>query len=248
MTRRRLILYIVTGCLVYAVALLAMLPAPWVSHVIESASHHKLLLRDAAGTVWTGSGRLYARQRSGDLIDLGPLRWSTAPSALLQGELAADVALNDAASPVHLEFSPGSVTIRDVKLELPGKLLAIVAPPLEVLGPEGEVRVRSDNLRIDGNSILGMAEIEWRQIRLARANGIELGSHVARLRGGGRKVDVELATLEGPVTLEGGGTWSQAAGLAISGTVEPHAAAVVPFLKGVCSEYRDSRCLFQIKY
>jgi len=91
MTRRRLILYIVTGCLVYAVALLAMLPAPWVSHVIESASHHKLLLRDAAGTVWTGSGRLYARQRSGDLIDLGPLRWSTAPSALLQGELAAEL-------------------------------------------------------------------------------------------------------------------------------------------------------------
>jgi hypothetical protein len=93
--------------------------------------------------------------------------------------------------------------------------------------------------------------VEWRDIRLARASGIELGSHVARLRGAGSRVDIELATLDGPLRVSGSGSWSPRGGLAVSGTAEPRpeaAAALVPFLRGVCPEFRDGRCLFNIKY
>jgi hypothetical protein len=93
--------------------------------------------------------------------------------------------------------------------------------------------------------VLGLAEVEWRSIRLARAHGLDLGSHVARLRGGGSKVDIELGTLEGPLQLRGGGTWTRGSGLVLAGSAEPRAPAVVPFLKTVCAEYRDSRCLFR---
>jgi general secretion pathway protein N len=250
MTRRRLILYVVTACLVYALALLAMLPAPWVSHAIESLSQHKLELRDPAGSGWSGSARLYARQRSGDLVDLGALRWESRPSSILAGKLAADMVL-DEGRPARVEWFPGSVTVRNVQLEFPGKLLGTLAPPLEILRPEGQVRIRAENLRIDGDAVLGVADIEWRQVRLAPAKGIELGSHIAKLRGAGSRVDIELGTLDGPLRLSGRGTWSRGAGLMVSGTAEPrpeHAASIAPFLRSMCPEYRDSRCLFELKY
>jgi hypothetical protein len=39
--------------------------------------------------------------------------------------------------------------------------------------------------------------------------------------------------------------------LVLSGTAEPRpeaAATLVPFLRGVCPEFRDQRCIFKIKY
>jgi hypothetical protein len=39
--------------------------------------------------------------------------------------------------------------------------------------------------------------------------------------------------------------------LALSGIAEPRpdaAAGLTPFLRGVCPEFRDGRCIFQIKY
>ena len=99
-------------------------------------------------------------------------------------------------------------------------------------------------------SILGQAEIEWRQVRLARAPGLDLGSHVVKLRGGGRKVDIELATLSGPLRLSGSGTWTPEAGLSLSGMAEHDAQptpALATFLAGVCASYSQNRCRFQIK-
>jgi hypothetical protein len=87
-------------------------------------------------------------------------------------------------------------------------------------------------LRLDGDSIFG--------------------SHVIRMRGSGSgsKVDIELATLEGPLRLGGRGNWTRSAGLAVSGTVE-HVAQPTPvltaFLKGMCTDYRDDRCRFEIR-
>jgi hypothetical protein len=63
------------------------------------------------------------------------------------------------------------------------------------------------------------------------ARARDLGSHVARLRGGGAKVDVELASLEGPLKLFGGGSWTRSAGLVVSGSAEARAASVAPFLR-----------------
>jgi general secretion pathway protein N len=245
------VLYVVSGVLAYLVALVALAPAAWLSRTIERASQQRLELRDAIGSAWSGSGRLYARTRAGDFLDLGSVRWRSSPASLLRGRLGADMTLNESAKPVRLELAPGGVEVKNLALEVPGKALGALAPPLEILGPGGRVRVQSDDLRVDGESVLGLATVEWRDIRLARAAGLELGSHVARLRGAGSRVDIELGTLEGPLRVSGNGSWSPRAGLVVSGTAEPRpeaAATLVPFLRGVCPEFRDGRCIFQIKY
>jgi hypothetical protein len=251
MSGRRLLLYLAWGGLVYAFALLAMLPAAWLSQTIERLSRQRLELREASGSAWAGSGRLYARAGAGALIDLGAVRWTSFPAALLRGKLGADMTLNDAPKPIRVEVGPGSVAVRDLALEVPGKVVAALAPPLQVFGPEGRLTIQSDNLRIEGETVLGLATVEWRDIRLARSSNLELGSHVARLRGAGSRVDSELGTLSGPLRVAGAGSWSPRGGLALSGTAEPRpdaAAGLAPFLRGVCPEFRDGRCVFQVKY
>ena len=245
MTRRRLVLYLAIGVAVYAGALAATLPATMITQALERATRERLALRDPQGTAWSGSGRLYARSRAGELVDLGPLRWRAQPASLLSGKLAAEVALADAPKLTRVDLSPSSLTVHGLDVQFPGTVLASLDPALETLGPEGMVRVRSDKLRIDAESVLGLAEVEWRGVRLSRAQGLEFGSHVARLRGGGSKVGIELATLSGPLELKGGGTWQRSGGFSISGSAEARSTDLASFLKTVCAEYRDSRCTFR---
>jgi general secretion pathway protein N len=237
------------GIVAYLAALAATLPATWVSRALEQVSSEKLLLRDPAGTIWNGSARVYAREHSGPPLELGELRWKTAWTGLLTGKLVADVAFGSAGKPAHVELSPFGVSVQALDVSLPARALGSFAPGLETFGPEGVLRVRTDSLRLDHESVLGLAEIEWRQVRFSRAPGLILGSHVARLRGGGSKVDIELGTLDGPLRLSGRGSWELKAGLRMAGSAEhgPQASAqLAQFLRAVCTEYRDNRCGFRV--
>lgn len=249
MTPRRIAIYLAFGLAIYAAMLIATIPASWASRAVERMSGLKLQLREPTGSLWAGSGRLYAIQRSGPLLELGVLRWRTSWSAILAAKLAIDLTLGNGPSAVQVELSPSGTTLRGLKLALPGRIVAALSPALEGLGPEGLLRLRSDDLRFDGSSILGLAELEWRQVQLARAPGLDLGSHLARLRGGGGKVDIELATIDGPLRLSGSGTWTRDAGLALSGAAEHDAqnSALAAFLTGVCTEYKDHRCRFRVR-
>ena len=248
MTRSRLLLYCAVGGLAYLVALGATFPAAWVSRSLERASADKLLVRAPEGTIWSGRARVYARERSGPPLALGELRWTTAWSGVFAGKLATDVTFGDAGRPVHLELSPFGVTLQGLDIALPARVLSAFVPGLETVGPDGVLRLRSDSLRVEDDSILGLAEVEWRQVRGSRAPGLDLGSHVARLRGGGGKVDIELGTLEGPLRLSGSGMWDAKAGLRGTGSAD-HGAQVAPelppFLQAVCPEYRNNRCGFR---
>jgi len=248
-TRGRIVLYCVVAVLAYLIALAATLPATWISRAIERASSEGLLVRSPAGTVWTGNARVYAKERSGPPLELGELRWKTRWSALFTGKLVTDVAFANAARPVHLELSPFGLSLRGLDVTLPAQVLASFAPGLETFGPGGVLRVRSDGLRVERGSILGLAEVEWRNVRFSRAPGLLLGSHVARLRGGGNKVDIELGTLEGALRLSGTGTWDPKTGLRVAGAAEHSAQAPAElsrFLQAVCSGYRNGRCAFRI--
>jgi general secretion pathway protein N len=247
-TRPRLLVYCAVGAFAYLVALAATFPAAWVSRALERASAEKLLVRAPEGTLWTGHAQIYARDRSGPPLELGELRWTTSWKGLVVAKLASDVTFRDSAQPVHVELSPASLSIHGLDLALPGSVLASFVPGLETLGPGGELRVRSENLRLDGDSILGVAEVQWRQVRMSRAPGLELGSHVARLRGGGTRIDIELGTLEGPLRLNGSGSWTRETGLKITGSGEHQAEApaeLPQFLRAVCPEYRNNRCGFR---
>lgn len=250
MSVRRVLLYVGVGILIYLAMLIATIPAPWAGQAVERLSQQRLQVREPAGTVWSGTGRLYAARRSGPPVELGALRWRTSWAGILSATLTLDIALGEATKPVTVELSPSGMNIRGVELAVPAQAIASFAPELESFGPEGWIRLRSDDLRIDDESILGLAELQWRQVRLARMPGVEFGSHLVRLRGGGSKVDIELATLDGPLRVSGRGTFTRRDGLSVSGTAEhvgPPTPVMTAFLRGMCPDYRDDRCTFHIR-
>lgn len=229
---------LVLGALVYGAVLAATAPATLTAYVIERFTKERLVLRDPIGTVWAGSGRLAARLRSGETLDLGPLAWRVRPWSSLE--------LVHAGKTAGAEISLSGITLRHLDVQLPGALVASLDPALEALGPQGTVRISSEELRIGRDSVLGLAQVEWRDVRLARVRGLALGSHVARLRGGGGTVGIELASLPGPLQLKGGGSWDrQGGGFALSGSAEAKGGELGAFLRSVCAEYRDSRCFFR---
>lgn len=233
------------GAMAFVVALAATAPASLVAYALERTTQNRVALRDPQGSAWSGSGRLYARRPEGDMVDLGPLRWRARPSSLLAGRLAAEATLGDNPQPTAVDLSPSSLTVRDLDVQFPGTVLAAIDPALATLGPDGRVRIRSESLRIDRESVLGLADVEWRDVRLARAKGVEFGSHVARLRGGGEKVGIELATLSGPLQLKATGSWARGGAVSLSGSAEASSVKLSAFLKSVCAQYRDGRCQFR---
>lgn len=249
MKDRRIALFAAIGCIAYAATLIATLPAPWVAELVARLSKHALQLRDPQGSAWKGSGQLYLRQRSGDLLNLGSIRWNFSLPGILAGRLATDLSLGNPAGTLHLQVSPASTALRGVNLQLPGAILAVLSPATNALGPQGILQIRSENLRFDADEVLGGAEIEWRPVRLAAARGLGLGSHVARLRGAGRKIDIEFGTIDGPLRLSGGGAWSKDNGLTLSGLLEhgENQPEIATFLRNICSDYRDRRCTFGVR-
>jgi len=219
------------GCVAYLAALAVLAPPSVSTHFIKEFSNRKLELRNPRGSAWAGSARLYA----GGVMDLGEISWRIG---------FADIAIEGAAR-ASVEVRPWGVAVRGLDATFPAAALALLDPALHALGPQGTVRVRSERLRIERGSVLGLAEVEWRDVRLARARGLELGSHVARLRGGGARVDIELGSLEGPMRIEGGGTWTTSGAVRMSGSVDAQDQEIGRFLRGVCAESRGGRCYFR---
>lgn len=244
MSGRRITLYVVAGVLTYCAALAAMLPAAWIAHALQTQSNGRLELRDAGGTAWSGSGRLFARSPHGALVDLGTLRWNASAWSLPTLRIRASVTHGTAAHPMLVEVSPWGLAVQRLKVDLPGAAVAAFAPSLATLGPEGSIHVRSDSLRVERGSMLGLADVEWHGLRLSGAQGVLLGSHVARLRGGGERVDIDVSTLDGPLSVRAKGAWNRATGLTLAGTAEPRTPDLVPFLRGFCAGYRNSVCEF----
>lgn len=245
---RRTAFGIALACLAYVVTLIATLPASWLSVAVGALSRQSLQLRDLRGNAWTGNGELVLHLRSGDLLDLGRLSWSASPPNLFAGKFVTDVILGKSTGTARVELSPASVTLREVNLAFPGDVLAQIAPAINALGPQGTLVLRSENLRLSTDEVLGLADIEWRPARLSAARGLDLGSHVARLRAGGRKIDFELASIEGPLRLSGSGAWTLQNGLVASATLDhgDNQPAIATFLQNVCADYRGRRCSFGV--
>jgi hypothetical protein len=58
-------------------------------------------------------------------------------------------------------------------------------------------------------------------------------------------VDIELASLAGPLELEGSGSWAAGGAFKISGNAQAGNAELAGFLRGVCAEQRGERCFFR---
>jgi len=246
---RRTTAYAVFGVLAYLATMFATVPAPWASQVVAHISNRTLELRAPSDSLWSGSGHLFLVGRSSGLHELGRLSWETSFIQLWKGQLSVELTLADQPATIDVLVSPTSVLIRGLHIKLPASIAADALPMLRGLRPDGAIVLHSENLRLEKDSIVGQASLEWRNARFEKISTASLGSFRANLRGTGAVVHIRLEEVQGPLRLVGLGAWGFASDLALSGAIEHDPDVpdeVTELLAALCGAYSNNRCSFRI--
>jgi len=191
----------------FAAALIVLAPATLIDARLERASDGRLRLASAEGTVWSGSGWIEIRDADGRAGVAKRLAWRVLPESLLRARLVAEVELDQAAKPFPVTLSLSRIEIADAGIHLPAAALGLGMPRLAPFRLTGEVLVKIPHLSVERGRMDGDATLQWRAAGSALTPISPLGDYEVRFKAVGPAVHAALRTLEGPLQLEGKGTW-----------------------------------------
>lgn len=221
------------GIAAYVVFLAATIPA---SVVVQKLRRPGVLdLAGVRGTVWRGSAQATIGA-PGAALELRSLRWRWLPTRLAGGRIAFDVAAEAPGLEGRLELAQGlgDVRMRDVHLQAPVASLAAIAPILGVWHPEGTLSLSAPSIDWSGQGMRGDARIEWRDAALALSAVRPLGSYRIDAHGEGGPTTLAVATLDGPLRIEGRATLAASGAWSFTGEARgagPLAGALAPLLE-----------------
>jgi general secretion pathway protein N len=197
-----------SGLGVYVVALAVLAPATLIDSRLALASEGRLRLAGAEGTLWSGAGWIEVRDAQGRAGVARRLAWRVLPWSLLRGRLVAEVELDQAAKPFPVTLSLSRVEIANAGINLPAAALGLGVPKLAPFRLTGEVRVDISRLSIERGRADGDATLQWRAAGSALTPLSPLGDYEVRFKAAGPAMHAVLSTLEGPLQLDGKGSWS----------------------------------------
>jgi general secretion pathway protein N len=198
---------IALGLAAYALGLVATAPATLIDARLAQASAGGLRLAEARGTLWSGTGQIEIRDANRNSGIAKSVAWHIRPAYLLLGTLRYDVALDHAQHfPVAISLSRIEVT--DADINLPAAALGLGAPKLAPLGLTGDMLLHIARLAFGRGSVQGNATLRWRDAGSAFTRISPLGDYELRLEGDGTAVRATLRTLQGPLQLDGQGSWA----------------------------------------
>ena len=195
----------------FAAALIAFAPATLVDARLERASGGRLRLAEAQGSLWSGAGWIEIRDAHGRAGVAKRLAWRVLPGSLLRARLVAEVELDQAARPFPVTISLSRIEIADAGISVPAAVLGLGMPRIAPLRLTGDVLVDIPRLSVGRGRMDGDATLKWRAAGSALAPIAPLGDYEVRFKAVGPAVHAALRTLEGPLQLDGKGTWSNGA-------------------------------------
>jgi general secretion pathway protein N len=198
------------GLGVYAAALLALAPATLIDARLQRASDGRIRLAAAQGSLWSGTGWLELHDAHGASGIAKHVAWRVLPSSLPRGQFLAEVEL-DQAKPFPVAISLTRIEIADALIDLPAAALGLGVPKLAALRLTGDVRVYFPHLSLTRGRMEGDATLQWLGAGSALTPISPLGAYEVRFKAVGPALHAALRTLEGPLQLEGKGTWSDGA-------------------------------------
>lgn len=210
---------VLTALLVVAV----FAPAAWIDYGLDRASLGRVRLADASGTVWRGEGRLVLAdqlpgERGGEpVVDgfafPGRVSWRLSVLPLMLGLVDASVRIDPMPEPVRISGHPAEVHVAAGSLDLPSVELSRLGSPWNTIRPSAALSLRWDALTIRNGVLDGRASVELRDAASAMTPVRPLGTYRIDVEGSGRDVSLRLATLTGPLRLQGSGQWDRRAGV-----------------------------------
>lgn len=233
----------------YALGLVATAPASLVDHEIEQASEGRLRLAEARGTLWSGSGQFEMRDRMQRSGVARSIDWRILPVYVLLGQLRCEVGLDLAPKRFPVTISTAGLEVADADLNLPAAALGLAVPKLAPLGLTGDVLVHIARLVFRGNAVRGAATLQWRGAGSAYTPISPLGDYELRFDGEGATVRASLRTLQGPLQLEGQGSWASGRNPTFLGTarVPPeHLQQLGPLMRMIAFDRGEGRFTLQL--
>ena len=204
MKRRYLI---AIGVLVYVGAVIATTSATLIDGILARASDGRLRLTEARGTLWSGAGQIEVRDAGGRTGIAKNLAWRLLPESLVRGRLICEVELDQSRRRFPVTISMSRIEIANAEINLPAAVLGLGVPKLAPLGLTGDVQLRVTSMSIESKEMQGNATLQWRDAGSVLTTVSPLGDYELRLDGEGATVHAYLRTIQGPLRLEGKGTW-----------------------------------------
>jgi general secretion pathway protein N len=220
------------------------IPASYLAARIEQASGGHVILAETHGTIWHGSarpvfvsgGRTEALRSTAlpapvvwDWEDAGAWPWHAAVHVQGPGVINKPFVVSVRSSGVDVQ--PGA-------LELPAELLEGLGSPLNTLKLGGRLSLAWDTLAThvqpgQDMAIEGVMTIDWTQARSALSPVEPLGAYRFSIKAAGAQAALDVATLSGPLLLQGQGQWRAQGGAQFTGeaSAEPgHQTELLPML------------------
>lgn len=208
--------WLAVGLAACGVTLLILAPAGWVTPYLAQASGHRVELIDPSGSLWHGEATLMLSAgpdigtRGADTpaptLLPGRIVWHTAFWPLWQGRLHTEITQTAAMQdPVELDLDRHQATLTGGSLNVPATLLAGLGSPFNTLDLKGDMRLDWTPCRVFGGQAYGQLNLTLTDLGSRVSRVSPLGSYRLNLALGGRDASLTLATLRGPLLLEGHG-------------------------------------------
>lgn len=196
------------GLAAYACGLIACFPATWMDHKLGDATNGTVRIADAQGTLWSGSGSLEIRDQGRRIGPAQGLSWRLQPGDFLRGRLAFSVKLESAVQPMTLSAGWSGGELGQAAIQLPAAIIGLAVPRLSTLDLGGELLLKTERLKIGSDWFEGDASVVWQHARSGLTSVSPLGSYAMDIKGNGMLTSATLRTLQGPLQLDGQGSWA----------------------------------------
>ena len=176
-------------------------PAAWLGDWLEG--HTRVRLVDARGSVWHGSA--FIGFSNGREITLVPGRIEWQVDGIRPGGIGARLTHAWLSSPLQVSLAREGVAFAKGSARLPAGVLASAGAPFNTLKPGGTLEASWTDTVLRGAALTGEVQIDWRDASSALSTVAPIGSYRLRVTGRGDGSALELATLSGPLQLQGRG-------------------------------------------
>jgi len=234
----------------YLIGLAVTAPATLVDAGLQRASDGKLRLAEAQGTLWSGAGQIEIRNAGGLGGVAKSLSWRFLPASLLRGHLVCEIALDRATRYLPVTLSISGIAFANADIALPVTALGLAVPRLAPLALTGEVLLHVEQLSAGRGGVSGAATLQWRAAGSALTSLAPLGDYELRLTSDGIATHAALGTLQGPLQLDGKGSWvngAQPAFLASARIPRQHQPNLAPLLRLIAVERGEGNFELQLK-
>ena len=217
--------YLLISFLTLILGLAKFAPATIVAQYVASKTANTILLTNAQGTIWDGNAELAINpdqaqiQEVNQPLVIGQIEWNIKGSSLFLGELKIEFNWNKVESGL-LTLSRSNMFLDKLSFDLPANTITTLVPSLSIAQLGGQLHISSPNFSISNLNksninpkFSGQILLDWQQASSPLSPINPLGRYQVHMNGVNEQIAITVATLNGPLILEGEGTLSHENGL-----------------------------------